>query len=510
MPLYPNNSLGSKVSRESLIGATLSDRPVVVRNYYYREALVALVQRLQAAEEWARGLNASPVVTMLVAAALEPRNLAYVFDHLGDACHAAAPPNPEKPVPSDGAPPNPKQPEPSDRAKAWLTEPPSHHKALDRLVHVMFLLGEHVSGSWTWEPPYHAINSDGSLDESIPWEPEYVPPPDDVAALISELRLVRADEDDWTLFRNEVVSAYGKLRLLTLSAAADASNKIAGVMVRGDEVGAEGPPTPNRERTQARHERLVALINEIGTGAEGDSELATSWWRQICEQLIDASEAWMSDVPPTIPVRNEVRQAIRRNVGGWLGYVSQYAGLLMGNAGAFELVRMTRYLVGICKRMQKILKAEHVTAPRSQQVCDEVRATYCRAVVSASVEDRWRLRMGEDAEKVGRMIIDIVGKCGQPVALKKASLVAVADRAGLLTATTKKSREEAVGALLVRMQGCGLAAAVPVTVFQKFGKKTPRNNARARRSRHSARDWWFNPLGAVLAEPKRAYSPSAT
>lgn len=497
MPRYAGNRIGSEVSKESLIGATLRDRPVVSRNYYADADMVGLLQRLQAAEEWARGLNAAPEVTMLVAAALEPRNVAHVFDDLGAACHEAAPPNQNQPVPSD-------------RAKAWLSEPVSHHKALDRLVHVMFLLGEHLSGSWTWAPPHHAINPDGSLDESIPWEPEYVPPPDDVAELISALGLVRAEEDSWTLFKNNAVRAYRTLRLLASSAVADASNKIVGVMVRGDEVGAEGPPAPNSERNRARHERLVALINEIGTGAEGDSELATRWWRQICEQLGEEFDAWMVEVPPTLPVGNVNRQSIKKKVSNWVGYVLQYAGLLTGNAAAFELVRLTKYLAGVSDKIKMTLKAEHVTAPRSQQVCDEVRAAYCRAIVSASVEERWRRRMGKDAEKVGRMIMGIVGPRGQPKALKKESLVAAADRAGLLTATEGKSRYEAVDALLVRMQACGLAARVPVTFFRSIDNDTPRNIAKARRCIHAARDWWFNPLGAVLAEPRRADSPSAT
>lgn len=490
MPRYPGNRFGAKVSKESLIEATLRDRPPVVRNYHDDAAMFGLLQRLQAAEEWAQGLNAAPEVAMLVAASLEPRNVAYVFDDLGAACHEAAPPNQE-------------QPAPPDRVRAWLAEPPSHHKALDRIVHATFCLGEHLGGSWTWEPPHHAINPDGSLDDAIPWELEYVPPPDNIAELISVLGLVRADEDSWTLFKDDAVRAYGKLRPMALSAVADARHGMAGVMAQGDEVGAEGPPAPNSERAMARHDRLVALINEIGTGAEGDAELATSWWRQIRDQLGEEFGAWMAEVPPALPVGNVNRQSIKKKARNWVGYVLQYAGLLTGNAAAFELVRMTRHLVGICARMRKTLKAIGVTAPRSQQVCDEVRAAYCRAMVSASVEDRWRRRMGEDAGKVGQMIIEIVGPRGQVESLQKEALVNAAADARLLTATERKSREEAVDALLVRMQGCGLAARVPVTAFRRIDRNTPRNNMKARKSAHAARDWWFNPLGAVLALPPR-------
>ena len=365
-------------------------------------------------------------------------------------------------------------------------------------------------GCWTWQPPGHAINPDGSLDESIPWELEYCPPPDDVGELIATLRLRQDKENSWARFSDDAARTYRKLQRLAVSAVADASSNLTDVVVPGDAVGFQGSAVPHTEAARARHEQLVAVIAEIGRSAEGDSELAAGWWRQVHDELVDASWSWMAEVPPTLSVGNVGRQAIKKKASGWVGYVLQYAGLLRGNAAAFELVQMTSYLIGICSTMQVKLKAEQVTAPRSQRICDEVRAAYCRALVSASVEDRWRRRMGDEAEKVGAMIIEIVGHRGQLVALKKESLVAAADRAGLVTATTKKSRDEAVGALLVRMQGCGLAACMPVTVFRKFDMNTPRNNAKARRCIHAARDWWFNPLGAVLAAPKRSDSPSAS
>ncbi|MFM7144934.1 MAG: hypothetical protein ACKOW5_01195, partial [Actinomycetales bacterium] len=274
-------------------------------------------------------------------------------------------------------------------------------------------LGEHVAGSWTWDPPGNAVNADGSVDDSVPWELEYHPPPDDASELIESLRLTQDEEGSWARFTEDAARAHRTLQRMAVSAVDDACRSLTSDIVLDADVGDGRVGEPRAGGVHATHDRLVASITEIGVGAEGDSELAGSWWGQMHQQLIEASEAWMRDVPPALPIGNVARQAIKKKVSGWVGYVLQYAGLLRGNAAAFELVRMTKYLGGVYERIRVLLETEGVVAPRSQIICDEVRAAYCRALVSASVEDRWRRRMGEDAGKVGQMIIEIVGPRGQ-------------------------------------------------------------------------------------------------
>lgn len=537
------------------------DQPELSREYVDHERLAVLLQELAAVESWVDGLSASTPVKLLVAATVDVtgwnvgtadadddlRGVAGVCAALAKRCAEAAPPF---------APP--RRPSEVDVA-SWVRpiSPKGHELRLDHLIHALQYLPEHLAGLWFMEPPRHAVRHDGSVDESVPLEFAFSEPPDDTGALIEALGLSGEGMISWDLFVQDSNGRFDQVRQAAREAVTDAKQKLSAALLAahgqgeaagGSDTGAV-PHVVHSDLMAALDEITAALENELRIGDDGlrqtepstlepddspedvddapgrtmpssprlesrwraaaekpkpvEQGLATlrSWWESINQRVLRLSDEWVDQIPASLAIDRVKRQALKRDVQAWLGYVVQYTNLLRGNAGGYEFLRMTEYLAAICKKISESLQQIGVRATPSGLVATQVRNHFNQIVVPIEIERRWRHHLGPDAEGVGRMIAEIGDGIGHSQSLMLQQVIAIATGAGLVTAASEVSKRDATLLLLVKMQRLGLAARMPVPLFPTESQSEVRRHARKRS--HDGRQWWFNPLGAVLALPSR-------
>jgi hypothetical protein len=494
MPRYGSQGLHNvtgEASRASLLGDALREQPLIARDYSNRGALRKLRLRLAAAEDWGERLIAAVPTQLMVAATLDPRALAAVFDELAMDCHTAAPPASGK--------------GPSRDIRSWKSTPDSARARADRLIHALTLLGEHVAGCWTWVPSQNTVQADGAVDDDLAWELEYSPPPASLLEVIgSRGVLEKAALQEYKLPEQHFAVAsriQKKVQLLAKSATEDLREKAftSRVLRDGQDVG-----TALRERGDDLirvHEGLVSAVSAIHSAAQHSDDHSCARWMNHHERLVSRFDDWIGSVLPAMPVDRGKRQSLKRDMRGWVGYVAQYALLLRGNAASLELVRMVHYMKHICSALGESLDSMQAGGPRSPEVARGTRMRLDRALVSRDTERSWREQLSTSAAGVGRLIAKVVGDNGQTSAIAQRDLLQAASKAGIVTARATSSKKDQVEAVLVNMQLCGLAAKVPVAVFRKETIKSPRTGPR--RKIHAARDWWLNPLGTVLSSRRR-------
>lgn len=486
MPRHPSNrleTLGQAASRKSLVTAALHDAPLVGRSYGDASALAGLRHLLHAAATWAGRIDASVPARLMVAGLLLPELLARIADHIAEECHRAAPPK----VGSV----------PSRDYEAWKSQARSEADEADKLIHILTQLGEHVVGSWRAVPT--DVGPAGVAEES-PYELEYEPPSEAIAEIIVTSKLVDETVLASACAAEEKLNST-KVRLLAASASHELDSRL-------NSPGATVPMRSVASLLQREHAEVLAVhIAFIGTleeirAATRENETRTrSWWREKHAQLIARFAVWSEQVPPLLEMSRQSRQGYKRNLNGWVAYVSQYTMLMSGNAAAYELVKMITHLRKLCARLVVLIDRMSPGPPRIDAVPTDVSALHYkfdRMLVPDSLSRYWHAMLRGDAQRAGKLIALIVGDGGQSAAVTQKQLITVAGDAGILTARTKSSREGELTQLLIRMQNCGLVAKVPVSTFRENDDaQTTRTSSR--RHIHVARDWWFNPLGSSLA-----------
>jgi hypothetical protein len=493
MPRYRPHSLDSMsphMPRADAMRAALSERPLVARTYADRTALDSLRRRLAATEQWASRLDAAVPARLMVAATLDPPEIARVFEDLASTCRAAAPP-------AAGA-------VPSDDPAIWSTQPDSEAARADRLIHVLELLAEHVGGCWAWVPSRNPVSVDGLVEEDVVWELEYSPPPEDLLEVIGS-RGVLADatlqesilQDRHLSHSADVhrtVVRLAESAILDLREKAFESSDLYGTQDIRAALIARG------EGLVRIHDDFVSVASDIEAAVHDSFDSARVTWARLHERLVSCFDEWAEQVLPATPLDRHKRQAVKRDMPRWVGYVSQYALLLRGNAASLELLRMIGYVKEACRALGSVVAAMRDERGPSSSTSSNFRVHLDQLLVSRGMEHRWRDTFGGRSAGVGRLVAEVVGETGQQRPVPQRDLLPIAQAYGLVTARTASSQADGMEALLVRMQLCGLAAKIPVDVF-----RASRGNARvaAQQRIHLARDWWFNPLGKVLSARRR-------
>lgn len=482
-------NISADVPRKDAMREALGERPLVTRVYGDGLALERLRQRLRATEQWASRLDASVPTRLMVAATISPRDIADVFDDLAAACHEAAPPATKV--------------APSIDIEAWSTKPASDATRADRLIHVLSLLGEHVAGCWSWVPSMSPVGPDGVIDEDVAWELEYSPPPTNLLEVIGSRGVLEGATLQEAMLDDQHLARSSRIHSDVLRLAASAI----------DELQEKAFATHGRFGTQdismvletrgmdvvRIHNDLASVVSDIqaATREEGGS---SRWaWARLHERLVTGFDIWIDRVLPATPLDRIKRQSVKRDMPRWVGYVAQYSLLLRGNAASHELLRMVGYVKHVCRALGEVIDAMLGNVqPSANNHADRVRRD--GLLVSKDTEERWRQMLGTKARGIGRLIATVVGEVGQQGAVPQRELLRMADAAALLTAQAASSRAGCMEALLLRMQLCGLAVKIPVAVFRESTGGA--RGAAERRRIHVARDWWLNPLGAVLSSKR--------
>lgn len=425
----------------------------------------------------------------MVAATIDPREIAAVFDDLAAAFDEAAPPAADVP--------------PSSNIGVWGTMPASDAAKADRLMHAISLLGEHVGGCWSWVPSRNPEGPDGTFDEDVAWELEYSPPPASLLEVIGS----RGVLDEATL----------KESLLDDSHMADSSGVHLDVLrlvaSAVDELQRKAFSTSGRFGTQVIrtalssrgeevlrvHDDLAAVVSDIQQAAQEQDGSSRGAWVGLHDRLVTGFDIWIERVLPAIPLDRVRRQAVKRDMPRWVGYVAQYALLLRGNAASLELLRMVGYVKHACRALGKVIDTM-VGDSTSASHSPGDRFELDSKLVSRAMESRWGRMLGTRAEGVGQLAAQVVGPAGQTKPVQQQKLLDIAAAEGLITPQAHSARAASMEAVLLRMQLCGLAAKVPVAAFREGGRSG--RGSTPRRSAHAARDWWINPLGVVLSSPR--------
>lgn len=489
MPRHPGQGLefiASTPSRESLVIASLYKSPLRIRSLSHSSRLTALGARLAAAESWVARLDASTQTRLMVAASARPPEIASVFDYLEAACNVAAP------IQTNS------RPEASELG--WLQPAASKRSEVQRLMHLLGLLGEHVTGNWSMVPS--GVGVDGTHDDDD-WTVDYSPPPEPHGALVATRALVAKEASLYPAFSNDADLFHAQLRKLAGSASVDLQARLTGADATVSMTQVERHLRAHHHSLLETHRRFMATVNDVRRAMTAHDERATYWWQRAECELAKGYSDWLEQVLAVLEMTSTARQAYRRDLRVWMGYLMQYVVLLQGNASAYELTRMLTYLRAICEKLQHQLHwvAPVATDEQARRFAKTVRRDLDRVLVSPDLEKKWRHALGDQAKGVGQLIDRVVGKRGQAKAITRSELLDMPACQELLSAKTERARADALDSLLVQMQSNGLAVKVPARLFRLAGAHAPRTGVRRRM--HVARDWWFNPLGTVLAERRR-------
>lgn len=489
MPRYPKNSLdwlATKVSQESLVRASLHESPLRVRNLSLTDRLTALGARLAAAESWTARLDASTQTRLLVAASARPPEIAAVFDYLEAACSAAAPIRANCPAVSSEA--------------GWLLTEAGDLSDIQRLMHLLGQVGAYVTGNWRMVPS--GFDLDGPHDDDS-LTVEYTPPSEELGAIVATRALVANEPSLYPTFADDADRCHDHLRHLAASASRDLQSRLTGTDAPFPMSLIERHLRAHHRPLLETHQRFLAAVNDVQRAMTDHDERARSWWQRAQLELETGYSQWAEHVLAVVEISSTARQAYRRDLRAWMGYVMQYVVLLQGNASAYELTRMLTYMRAICENLTGRL---HRLVPvandeQARRLAKTVRRDLDRVLVSPDLERKWRHALDDRAKGVGRLINDVVGKRGQVKAITRSELLDMPTCQELLSAKTERARADALDSLLVQMQSHGLAVKVPARLFRRGDARAPRTGVRRRM--HVARDWWFNPLGTVLAERRR-------
>lgn len=489
MPRYPGqglDSLASKASQESLVSASLSESPLRIRSLSHSNRLTGFGARLAAAESWVARLDASTQTRLMVAASARPPEIASVFDYLEAACNAAAP------ITANS--------DPQESALGWLQPAASNRSEVQRLMHLLGLLGDYVTGSWRMVPS--GIGVDGTRDDDE-LTVDYSPPSEALGAIIATRALVATEASLYPAFADDADRLHTKMRRLAGSASGDLHARLTGTDATIPMSRIEQHLRAHHRPLLDTHRRFITAVNEVRRAMTEHDERAPYWWQRAQHELAATYSEWAEHVLAVVEMTSTARQAYRRDLKGWMGYMMQYVVLLQGNASAYELIRMLTYLRAICEKLQHRL---HRLIPvagddQARRLAKAVRRDLDRVLVSPDLERQWRIALGDRAKGVGQLIDGIVGKRGQTKALTRMELLDMPACRDLISANTERASADALDSLLVQMQSQGLAAKIPARLFRRIDAHTPRTGVRRRI--HVARDWWFNPLGTVLVERRR-------
>jgi hypothetical protein len=426
----------------------------------------------------------------MIAAAIDPREVAEVFEHLAAECHRAAPPRKDRKPSSD---------------IARLQSPPKFTEdRADRLIHSLSLLGEHVGGTWSWVPGRNPVNPDGVIDDAVPWETEVASPPSELLEVIGSRGAImdRASADVTLQDEHPLIARaiHEKVRRLARSAVEELWTRFSGRTADAVLRNADASLREHGEDLARIHADFLKVIDDVRRAVQDVDSPRTGWSREY-DRLMRVFTAWIDAVPAHLPMDRVKRQAFKRDMSVAVAQVTQHVHLLRGNAELLLLLRLVAFVKSASQELRITLAKVQPGIDRSPQVGRSVRMKFDRTLVSKTVEERWRKALGTKARGVGRLIQSIVGAKGQAKPIQRSVLLKSFVRAKLVTAKSEKSRADAVDALLVQMQLAGLAVKIPAAAFRDGKGRSPRTGPRKRA--HVGRAWLFNPLGAVLARPGR-------
>lgn len=485
MPRYKNNSLES-VAASANIGArrseVLREAPVRERDLGDRAGLVGLGGYLLAARAWARQLAQTTQARLMIAATLRPVEVARVFDHLLGKCDSAARPLSVEEAKS-GQPP---------RAEAAAAE-----ADVQRIMHLLEVLGEYVTGSWYWVP---IGTGDGDDGDEMKQELEYAEPADGVTALVESREILRTSKS-FVLSANEASEIRATLLMLAVSASQDVQETFSESPQAFGAPAIEQYLDDHHGELLESHRGFVMRIREVRDAVMNPERYAASDWRNAHHCLVDSYAGWISGVPAVLGMSHVNRQAYKRGLISKLGYLSQYAFLLQGNHASYELTRMIDVIDGLTLKLTNALcaiGAAHERGWGDSSFLADVGAQLDRLLVPEDVEQRWRDGLGAHAELAGRLIVNILESGAHEQGLLQSSLMELPACQEGLTAKTSRSRKDALENLLSKMQVHGLACKIPARAFRIDDGRKVRTGAR--KNPHVGRQWWFNPLGAVLVQ----------